>query len=50
MEQRIHVTMTDGAADVQLSRPEKMNALDQEMFDALVETGNCLPDASIAVV
>lgn len=42
MEQRIRVTMTDGVADVRLSRPDKMNALDQAMFDALVETGSNL--------
>jgi enoyl-CoA hydratase/carnithine racemase len=34
--------MTDGVADVRLSRPDKMNALDQAMFDALVETGTGL--------
>jgi len=42
MEQRIRVTMTGGVADVRLNRPDKMNALDQAMFDALVETGNSL--------
>jgi len=42
MEQRIRVTITDGVADVRLSRPDKMNALDQAMFDALVETGTSL--------
>ena len=42
MEQRIRITMTDGVADVRLSRPDKMNALDQAMFDALVETGSSL--------
>lgn len=34
--------MTDGVADVRLNRPDKMNALDQAMFDALVETGSSL--------
>ena len=42
MEQRIRVTMSGGVADVRLSRPDKMNALDQAMFDALVETGTNL--------
>ena len=42
MEQRIRITMTDGVADVRLSRPDKMNALDQAMFEALVETGSGL--------
>jgi enoyl-CoA hydratase/carnithine racemase len=42
MEQRIRVTVTEGVADVRLNRADKMNALDQEMFDALVETGTHL--------
>ena len=42
MELRVRVTMTDGVADVRLSRPDKMNALDQAMFEALVETGSSL--------
>jgi enoyl-CoA hydratase/carnithine racemase len=42
MQDRIRVTMHDGVADVRLSRPDKMNALDQAMFDALVETGRGL--------
>lgn len=39
MEQRITVTITDGVADVRLNRADKMNALDQAMFDALIATG-----------
>ena len=42
MEQTIRVAMTDRVADAQLSRPDKMNALDKAMFDALVETGRSL--------
>ena len=42
MEKRINVTITDGVADVRLSRPDKMNALDQAMFDALIDTGRSL--------
>lgn len=42
MEQRIRVTIADGVADVRLSRPDKMNALDQAMFEALVDTGSSL--------
>lgn len=42
MEQRITVTITDGVADVRLNRADKMNALDQAMFDALVATGKRL--------
>jgi enoyl-CoA hydratase/carnithine racemase len=32
----------DGVADVRLHRPEKLNALDQAMFEGLVETGERL--------
>ena len=42
MENRISVTISAGIADVKLNRPEKMNALDQAMFDALVSTGERL--------
>lgn len=42
MEQRIRVTLTDGVADVRLNRADKMNALDQAMFDALIDTGRSL--------
>jgi enoyl-CoA hydratase/carnithine racemase len=42
MTQRIRLTIEDGVADVRLSRPEKMNALDPAMFDALVDTGRAL--------
>lgn len=39
------VTLTlgdDGVAQVRLNRPDKMNALDPAMFDAIVETGEAL--------
>ncbi|MGE0310181.1 MAG: crotonase/enoyl-CoA hydratase family protein [Lautropia sp.] len=39
---RISVDVHDGVADVRLSRPEKMNALDAAMFEALVATGERL--------
>src|SRR3954447_18561111 len=42
MSDRVSVTVAGGVADVRLSRPEKMNALDPAMFDALVETGEAL--------
>jgi enoyl-CoA hydratase/carnithine racemase len=32
----------DGVADVRLNRPDKLNALDPEMFEALVEAGDAL--------
>jgi enoyl-CoA hydratase/carnithine racemase len=38
MSERVTVTMSEGVADVRLSRPDKMNALDIAMFEALVDT------------
>jgi enoyl-CoA hydratase/carnithine racemase len=38
MEQRVSISMTDGVADVRLTRADKMNALDAAMFEALVST------------
>lgn len=35
-EDRVTVTMRDGVADVRLNRPEKLNALDPAMMDALI--------------
>ncbi|MDH3296227.1 MAG: enoyl-CoA hydratase, partial [Acidimicrobiia bacterium] len=37
---RISIERDGGVADVRLNRPDKMNALDQAMFDALVETAD----------
>lgn len=37
--QRVSCTVTGGIADVALNRPDKHNALDPAMFDALVATG-----------
>jgi len=43
--------MTDGVADVRLTRPEKLNALDPAMFAALVDTGRRLAsDPSLRAV
>ena len=42
MEQRITVDITGGVADVRLVRTDKMNALDDAMFAALVETVDTL--------
>jgi enoyl-CoA hydratase/carnithine racemase len=39
MSDRVVVNVVDGVADVRLNRPEKLNALDSAMFQALVETG-----------
>lgn len=42
MEDRIRVEMHGGVADVRMVRTDKMNALDDAMFNALVETGEKL--------
>ncbi|MBR0966175.1 crotonase/enoyl-CoA hydratase family protein [Bradyrhizobium diazoefficiens] len=36
MEERVSITISEGVADVRLVRVDKMNALDQPMFEALV--------------
>src|ERR1700754_4074126 len=36
MEDRVSISISDGIADVRLVRADKMNALDQAMFEALV--------------
>lgn len=42
MSDRITIDITNGVADVRLNRPDKMNALDGAMFDALEEAGTSL--------
>ncbi|MBI3109091.1 MAG: enoyl-CoA hydratase/isomerase family protein, partial [Candidatus Rokubacteria bacterium] len=42
MTTRVIVATQDGVAEVRLNRPDKMNALDLAMFEALVETGRAL--------
>jgi len=42
MSDRVSVTVEDGVADVRLVRAEKMNALDDAMFEAIIETGENL--------
>jgi enoyl-CoA hydratase/carnithine racemase len=39
MTDRVTLEIRDHVADVRLNRPDKLNALDAPMFDALVETG-----------
>jgi len=39
MSERISVSIEDGVADVRLTRADKMNALDDAMFEALIITG-----------
>ena len=45
MEDRIHLTIAHGVADVMLNRADKMNALDPAMFRAIAEAGAQLKDA-----
>ena len=39
MNDRVSVTIEDGVADVRLVRVDKMNALDDAMFEAIIEAG-----------
>lgn len=42
-EQRVTISLgDDGVAQVRLARPDKMNALDPAMFDAIIEAGESL--------
>lgn len=51
MSDRISVSISDGVADVRLDRADKMNALDNAMFMALIEAGDRLAaDASVRCV
>jgi enoyl-CoA hydratase/carnithine racemase len=51
MSDRISIAINDGIADVRLNRPDKLNALDQAMFNAIVEAGEGLKgDRSARVV
>lgn len=42
MTERVVCTIDGGVADVRLNRPDKLNALDVAMFDALIEVGESL--------
>ena len=44
MQGCVHVSVDDGVADVRLNRPDKLNALDPDMFKAIAETGARLRD------
>jgi len=51
MSDRILLEVVDGVADVRLNRPDKLNALDNALFRAIVETGEALKaDRSVRVV
>ena len=44
MKDRISIHVEDGVADVQLIRADKMNALDDAMFAALIEAGQTVAE------
>jgi enoyl-CoA hydratase/carnithine racemase len=51
MNDRIRITVEDGVADVRLNRPDKINALDPAMFEAIAEAGLRLKnDVSVRAV
>jgi enoyl-CoA hydratase/carnithine racemase len=51
MDDRVVVTMADGIAHVELARPDKLNALDLPMFEALSRAAETLrSDASLRCV
>lgn len=51
MEERVSISISEGVADVRLVRADKMNALDQAMFEALVAaTDRLSKDKSVRVV
>lgn len=51
MAERVRLTIEDGVAEVRLVRAEKMNALDDKMFEALIATGEELKEnASVRAV
>jgi len=39
MSDRVNVTISAGIADVRMNRPDKRNALDGAMFQALADAG-----------
>jgi enoyl-CoA hydratase/carnithine racemase len=51
MSDRVTVAIDNGVADVRLNRPEKLNALDGAMFNAIAEAGEALKsDRSVRAV
>ncbi|MEN9822040.1 MAG: hypothetical protein RLZ04_466, partial [Actinomycetota bacterium] len=42
---RVRITVTDGIADVRMTRADKRNALDSDMFLGLAEAGEWLTTA-----
>ena len=51
MSERVTITIEDHVAEVTLARPEKYNALDHAMFEAITAAGNALAkDTSVRAV
>ena len=51
MKDRISIEINDGVADVRMIRSDKMNALDDAMFSALIEAGQTLAaDTSVRCI
>src|SRR3954447_4575324 len=51
MSDRVVYTVEGGVADVRLNRPDKINALDPAMFEAIVEAGEAIKaDKSVRAV
>ncbi len=51
MSDRVSISIDNGIADVRLNRPDKLNALDQAMFQGIAEAGEGLKgDRSVRVV
>jgi enoyl-CoA hydratase/carnithine racemase len=46
LSDRVSVTFSEGVAEVALDRPDKLNALDPAMFEAIIEAGEALRSAS----
>ena len=44
MSDRVLINIQDGVADVRLNRPDKLNALDRAMFDAIIGAAEQLRD------
>ena len=42
MQKRVSINIKNHIADVKLNRPEKMNALDEAMFLAIIEAGEAI--------
>jgi enoyl-CoA hydratase/carnithine racemase len=51
MSDRVSISNDNGIVDVRLNRPDKLNALDQAMFQGIVEAGEALKgDPAVCVV